>query len=297
MDVTLYERILDHLYEGVYFVDQTRKILYWNTAAERLTGYKAEEIIGKHCYANILNHVDASGKHLCINGCPLHQTLTDGEQREALVYLHHKDGHRVQVMVKTIPMRENGEIVGAIEVFIDESKQVETFKMIEDLKRLAMKDTLTELPNRRWAEMFLANQMQNFVAINQEFGIMMIDIDDFKLVNDIYGHDTGDKALKVIAKTMQNAFRRSDTVARWGGEEFIAILPGISKEKLSAVAETVRMLVEHSFLREIDKKDKTTISIGATIVKQGDTIDKLIKRADMGLYKSKQNGKNCVTVL
>lgn len=297
MEMTLYKRILDNLYEGVYFVDRTRKILYWNTAAEKLTGYSSEEMIGKHCYANILNHVDSSGKKLCAGGCPLHHTIQDGVEREALVYLHHKDGHRVEVMVKTIPLWEDNKVTGAVEVFISDKSKADTYKEIEDLREMAMKDALTNLPNRRWTETFLANHMQNYHAMDREFGVLMIDIDDFKGINDVYGHDTGDKVLKAIAKTMQNAFRRSDIVGRWGGEEFLAVLPGIDKMQLEKIAQKVRVLIEHSYLRDIAKEDKTTISLGATVVKEGDTIETLLKRADIGLYASKQNGKNTVTMV
>lgn len=79
-----YYSILENLQEGIYFVDSERKITFWNKGAEVITGFKAEEIIGKYCYDNILNHIDESGNKLCLQGCPLHETLKDGkiEQRK-----------------------------------------------------------------------------------------------------------------------------------------------------------------------------------------------------------------------
>jgi PAS domain S-box-containing protein len=93
----LYAVILGNIHEGVYFVDSERKITFWNKGAERITGYTEGEVVGHFCYDNILKHVNDEGLHLCLGGCPLHQTLSDGQGREALVYLHHKEGYRVPV--------------------------------------------------------------------------------------------------------------------------------------------------------------------------------------------------------
>ena len=115
--------ILDNIYGGVYYVDQNRKIRYWNKEAEKITGFSKAEVIGKHCYDNILQHVDDQGTNLCHNGCPLHATMEDGKKREANVYLHHKDGQRIPVTIRTVPLKdEKNEIVGAVELFLKNIK-------------------------------------------------------------------------------------------------------------------------------------------------------------------------------
>ena len=93
--------LIMHLFEGVYIVDTTRKIVFWNSGSEKITGFTAEEVVNKQCYSNILRHVTADGKELCFGGCPLHKTLDTGEVQQNQVFLHHKDGHRIPVMVKT----------------------------------------------------------------------------------------------------------------------------------------------------------------------------------------------------
>ncbi|MBP9826841.1 MAG: PAS domain S-box protein, partial [Thermoanaerobaculia bacterium] len=90
IDGTLQHQILDHLYDGLYVVDQERTIVYWNPAAARLTGYTSEQMVGRHCFDNLLNHVDAAGCSLCQGRCPLVATMGDGDAREALVYLRHQ---------------------------------------------------------------------------------------------------------------------------------------------------------------------------------------------------------------
>jgi PAS domain S-box-containing protein len=94
--------LIPYLYEGVFVVNRDRKILFWNEGSVRITGYSQEEMVNSYCYQNILQHVDEKGTLLCIEGCPLNATLQDGKIREARVFLKHKDGYRIPVMVKTL---------------------------------------------------------------------------------------------------------------------------------------------------------------------------------------------------
>src|SRR5512139_2403015 len=100
----IYKSLLDNLYDGVYLVDRERRINYWNRGAERITGYKVVEAVGRNCHENFLRHVDAQGNQLCLVGCPLSATMADGEPRSEQVYLLHKNGHRVPVLVRAAPM-------------------------------------------------------------------------------------------------------------------------------------------------------------------------------------------------
>jgi diguanylate cyclase (GGDEF)-like protein/PAS domain S-box-containing protein len=296
MDKTeLYDTILSNTYEGIYFVDVERTITFWNGGAERITGFMAKDVIGKHCRDNILNHVDETGKKLCLDGCPLHSTMQDGETRETSVYLHHKDGHRVPVSVRAIPLYEIGEIIGAIEVFIDDSEKHEVQRNIEEYKVLAMVDQLTLLPNRRHIDSFLASKFNEYKELGIKFGILFMDIDKFKLFNDNYGHDVGDKVLKMISKTFLAATRSTDLIGRFGGEEFIAILVGVDETALKSKAERIRMLVENCLLDVDGEALKVTISIGAAIINEQDSVDLILKRADELLYRSKEEGRNRVT--
>jgi PAS domain S-box-containing protein len=90
MDDISHEKLLENLFDGVYYVDRDKTIVYWNKAAERISGFARSEVIGKRCSDNILRHINDEGHELCIEGCPLAQSLTDGKIREADVYLHHR---------------------------------------------------------------------------------------------------------------------------------------------------------------------------------------------------------------
>jgi PAS domain S-box-containing protein len=155
------KEILEKFYEGIYFVDTTRKILFWNKGAEDISGYTAEEVMNKHCFDNILMHVDDEGNQLCKNGCPLHKTLQDHQYREAKVYLHHKNGHRVPVYIRTFSIfDDNNNLLGALEIFSDASFQKEILKK---LKKLIMIDKLTGIPNRRYFEAQFDSKLLNFL--------------------------------------------------------------------------------------------------------------------------------------
>ncbi|MDF1617940.1 sensor domain-containing diguanylate cyclase [Petrocella sp. FN5] len=292
----LYENLLNYVYEGMYFVDVDRKITFWNQGAERITGYKAEEVVGSYCYDNILNHVDEKGNKLCFGGCPLHATIKDGKNRDAHVYLQHKSGSRINVKVRTTPIIENGKNIGAVELFIEEvDKFAEFFELVE-LREIAYRDQLTGLPNRRFLDENLMYQMEMARKLDVSVGIAFIDIDFFKKVNDTYGHLMGDETLKVLAKTLTKGLRTSDIVGRWGGEEFILILPNSDSISLEVLCEKLRMLVENSSVDRSNTDLKITISIGATIMRKSDTLESIINRADCLLYESKENGRNRVTI-
>ncbi len=292
----LYRKLLNQIDDGIYFVDRERTISYWNLAAERITGYTAEEVVGSKCYDNILNHIDKKGVHLCHVGCPLLKTMQDGLDRQAPVYLSHKLGHRVPVSIKSMPIYDKGLIVGAIEIFTDRDQPYNLLESIEELKVLAHFDPLTGLANRRKVNDFLAQHQNNQNELDIPFGVVMADIDFFKKVNDTYGHDAGDEVLKMTAKVLASVGRKSDLVGRWGGEEFTGIFPGISMGFLASSAEKMRVLIEESAIYYKEETIKISISIGATMSRKGETLADLLCRADELLYCSKSSGRNRVSM-
>jgi diguanylate cyclase (GGDEF)-like protein/PAS domain S-box-containing protein len=293
----LYKNILDNLSEGVYFVDPDRRITYWNRGAESITGYKAAEVIGKHCADCVLIHVDDAGHQLCLTHCPLTESLNSRQSHRADVYLHHKDGHRVPVEVRVSPiLDEAGNPVGAVESFSDNTSKIASNERIQILEEQALLCPLTKVGNRRYARMNLETRLNEFRRYGWRFGLLFIDIDHFKQVNDTYGHDAGDEVLKMVAKTLLTALRESDFVSRWGGEEFLIALSNTNAEKLAIVAERCRALTESSVLDKDGARLRVTISIGATLAEPEDSLESIVRRADLLLYQSKTSGRNRVSL-
>jgi diguanylate cyclase (GGDEF)-like protein/PAS domain S-box-containing protein len=296
-DETFYKKLIDNLYDGVYFVDTNRIITYWNEASERITGYTRDQVVGRSCSENILNHCTELGDELCKNGCPLTATFVDGAQREADVFLHHADGHRVPVRVRVSPIRdENGVITGAVETFSDNADLFKTRRQMRQLEEVVTKDTLTGVGNRLFGEMRLKTALLQANLTNIPFGLLFIDLDGFKSVNDKYGHELGDRVLRMVANTLVTNLREKDAIIRWGGEEFLALMDVTDAGTLKRIAEKLRNLIEHSNLKMSAGIVGVTASVGATLAQNDDTLETLVARADRLMYASKQSGRNRVTL-
>ena len=297
MKRTFYQELIDDLYDGVYFVDKDRVITYWNKGAEALTGYSMSNALGKSCNDDFLAHVNEKGQNLCLGGCPLREAIENGKSSEGEIYLHHRDGHRVPVTTKVFPIiDENDEISGAVEIFSDNSSHVANKRRIDELQELALLDPLTQIGNRRYLELTLESKLAETVRYNNQLALFFIDIDDFKEINDIHGHDVGDEALRVAAKTFNAVIRPMDALGRWGGEEFIAAASNVNKEAVKAIAERFRSFIEGSSVPVNSEKLRFTVTIGGTIARQKDDLASLVKRADALMYEGKKKGKNQVII-
>lgn len=288
-----FERLFDSLYDGVYFVDHARRILYWNRGAEQLTGYARDEVVGSYCYDNILDHLDVGGCNLCQTGCPLVDTIRDGRPITGRVFLRHKDGRRIAVDVHVMPLyNDRGEIIGGVEVFRDASSTVALESAYNRLRTLAEKDPLTGVANRRFLDGALAEQIAMLERTGIPFSVVLIDLDHFKSVNDEHGHGVGDQALVRFARLLDTLCRGTDVAGRFGGEEFLLILPGSRLEAAALVAERVRRAVPEATPREMG--GRLTASLGVAEAVVGDTAETLLARADAALYRAKHNGRDRV---
>lgn len=293
-----YKDIIDNLYDGVYFVDRDRRITYWNKGAERITGYKANKVIGRFCRDNILNHITANGVELCLTNCPLAASMEDGQPREAEVFLHHHDGHRMPVVVRASPIHnKDGEIIGAVETFSNNDQVIQTRRQVDELRQSVFTDPLTGAGNRRHLEegiRAVQTEMERGIGIA---GLIFIDIDNFKQINDTYGHEIGDQILLMVTRTLKHNLRSTDMLGRWGGDEFIAIIHDVhGLSALQDIAKKLRVMVESSRLDLEIARLSITVSIGATLIQTGETSEDFFKRADQLMYKSKQAGRNQITV-
>jgi diguanylate cyclase (GGDEF)-like protein/PAS domain S-box-containing protein len=292
-----YEKLLDQLYDGVYFVDRERRITYWNAGAERITGYGRAEVVGRFCFHNILRHVDKEGRHLCLRGCPLQASIGDGQPRSTEVFLHHRDGYRVPVRVRVTPILDQaGAVVGAAEVFSQKTARAEAERRLSDLRRRLLIDQLTQVPNRQYVEQAISARLHELRSGGQPFGVLFIDIDRFKSFNDRHGHHIGDQALKTVASTLAGCVRPTDVVARWGGEEFLGVFGEVDAEGLDAVCQKLLVVVRNSDVLVGERHLALSVSIGATMARLDDDRESLVKRADRLLYQSKAQGRDRATV-
>ena len=300
-DQELYRIILGQINDGVIIVDQERRITYWNGAAEAITGFSPTEVLGSHCYQH-LQHMTEHGEGVCQERCPLVRCITEAPVQEIESYVAHKTGHRVPMLVRAFPVQDDaGNVVGAVEIFRDNTERMMALDSLSELHRAAMIDPLTGVGNRRFGEMTLNSRLENLRLYGINFGVLFIDVDKFKRINDTFGHDIGDEVLKMISRTLAVNLRGPDALCRWGGEEFLSIVSHLGRPEqlmtapLSA-SQKLLALVKHSSFASGDQSIHVTVSIGATMARPDDTIDTIVKRADQLMYQSKIKSGNTVTV-
>lgn len=192
------------------------------------------------------------------------------------------------------PDNEIGAISQEIEKITTDglySKSRELVQLNDRLKEKAATDQLTKLNNRRHIDEELTNLYERLTRYNNPFSVILIDLDWFKKVNDIYGHQLGDTTLQELAKILKESVRYVDCVGRWGGEEFIILCPETHFGDAKNLAERIRSSVENT---EFTIQSKVTISAGVAECSRAESIDSLIYRVDKNLYIAKENGRNTV---
>lgn len=251
-------------------------ITFASSAFCRLSGYTKEQLNGQtHA---IMKDPQAS-KELFTN---MWNTITSGNVWHGEMSNMDINDRRYWVKAYIAPIYENNQIVGytSIKEDITDKKRVE---------ELATKDYLTKLYNRHYITARLQEMELDYQRTKEKFCVIILDIDYFKNVNDTYGHLVGDKVLIDVANNIKDSCRASDIVGRWGGEEFLIILPRIDENNCYSVADKIRQAVERANFDEIGS---VTVSIGLCIYQ--DDLETTLKLADERLYKAKKNGRNQV---
>jgi diguanylate cyclase (GGDEF)-like protein/PAS domain S-box-containing protein len=288
--------LLNSLREGVYITDRSRKILFWNRGAEKITGFPAKDVVGSSCGDNLLNHVDSKGTNLCTSGCPLLRVLQEGQESESTLFLRHREGHRLPVKVRIIPLKDAaGNVLGAAETFLDDSSGSGAAEKLNLYRDLALKDQVTGIGNRRYGEIYLRSRFAAFQESKWPFGVGKIAVNDMPQINASYGHDQGDQLLKVVATSISKIMNTGDFIARWGGGEFLLILPSVrSKADLVALGNRLKLVAQRSSLWVGGRILLPSISFGGTLIQEGDSSETLLQRASRALLTSKNDKEHMI---
>jgi len=295
--------IIEFLPDATFVINQDRKVIAWNRAIEEMTGVSKEDIIGKENYACALpfynkqepilvDMIFLNDRETKCNTIKIKEKTLSKE-----IFLPAKgEGEGAYFLVTAGPLFNNeGNLVGAIKSIRDITDR----KLIEkQLRYLATHDSLTGVPNR----LFLEENIKRAVARakrGHESAILLIDLDNFKLVNDTLGHHAGDKLLLSIAGLLKNNLRSEDLLARLGGDEFAVLMEGATAEDAMVVAEKLRRLVDENELCLVFYKYcfNVSLSIGITMIDGTIPPHKLLSLADTALYRAKEEGRNKVVFL
>jgi diguanylate cyclase (GGDEF)-like protein/PAS domain S-box-containing protein len=268
--------------------DLNNKIVFVNTGFEQLTGYQQEEVLGKepsflwHSLTNQpLTDADVAPPSKVKSKKNIHFQTQEPNLRKdgSLFFVDQSIAHILDHAEKTTH-------------YVSFSKDAtDRLKRELALKDLASKDVLTGQLNRRAGEQLL-KQYDNEKQLSKKLlCLIMMDVDNFKKINDTFGHAVGDDILKSSSQLLKSKARNTDSVIRWGGEEFLIIVPDSSLKAALELAERIRKSLEQNM---DSKVGCVTASFGVAEMRPDEGTASLINRADKALYKAKQNGKNCV---
>ncbi len=176
----------------------------------------------------------------------------------------------------------------------EKNRQLE--ELLTKLEILAITDSLTQIYNRRYFESVIEKEFENTLRYKTPASCMMIDTDNFKSINDDFGHRIGDIVLKSIAQIIKNNLRKVDVVARWGGEEFIAILPRTTKEDTFIAAQRILKAISDNKFEGVNRSVTVSIGIASIPDESIDNAEKLIHKADTAMYEAKKCGRNRVII-
>ena len=290
MSPEVYRSVLESLPTGIYLVDRNRRITLWNDSAEKLTGYLRQEMIGRGCYDDLMLHCDGSSAVLCDVSCPLLQTMHDGQPRELDVFIRHKDGQRIPVRIRAVPIHdEQGAIVGAAECM--DERPVFPIPDIHPWRfgaTLSM-DAAAEVPDHQAILARLLAGLEDFAAGHIPFGVLSIVIDGLDRLRHRDGHQAVNAVLHVTARTLSRSLGPNGMIgsgSREFNDRFTAIVENSTVEALQKTAGLLKRLVSLEAIPWWGDRISVTLSMGGTMVCAGDTPESLLDRADAALGAS-----------
>ncbi len=292
MDITekhekdeLFRHLAENNPSGVLLYDfKNNRVIYANRALSEITEYTVEELISMKDPLSIVHPKDRKTVKRYIS------RRHRGERGtfSYTVRFVTRWGRIRWVKVTSSVITYRGEEVTFVTLTDITAEKIRERK----LRELATLDQLTRVYNRHALVMFLEKQLFSAERYGTPFSVVLFDVDNFKSVNDTYGHLTGDRVLRTLARLIRRNIRKTDIFGRWGGEEFLLILP--FSDSPYFVAEKLRRLVEgHRF----ERAGRITVSAGATAYREGDDLNSIVTRADTALYTAKSKGKNRTVVL
>lgn len=286
--------LLNSLIEAVIFVDAHGVIRDWNEAAARMTCIAASAVLHNEWRPTILSLMNCEGEDVAPVDCPVATTIRTQVGVSGRYRIKRCDGTRVPIDLRSVLVSSKSQgMRGVLLLLQDLSDKSRLERSVLKLQRQVIQDPLTGVANRAEMDRMLAELT---AGEGSSFSLIICDIDHFKSVNDVYGHQAGDEALVRVAQLLTAQSHANDLVCRYGGEEFVMICPGIDVVSATRRAEATRLAIEETELSMLDNTHITS-SFGVTQMQLGDTAETVFARADRALLQAKETGRNQVIQL
>ena len=304
----LSELALERVGLGIFAVDRDYRIVLWNRFMDEHSGLPAAKAIGCSFFDCFPDLPRAWLKRKFDTVFLLHSgSFSSWQYRPWLLPFEHDRPitgslDLMQQDCAFMPLIENGEVVAVCVTIADVTELAVAWKerevALEALRDSSERDALTGLYNRRHVDRRLQAEYNSWTRHQDAFAVLLFDIDHFKRINDTYGHPMGDAVLRKIAATVSPQLRNSDVVGRYGGEEFIVILPHCDEVGAAVVGEKIRAAIENDALEVSTGPLKVTVSVGGSVAYDGlPGVAALVSEADQALYDAKHGGRNQVCIV
>jgi diguanylate cyclase (GGDEF)-like protein/PAS domain S-box-containing protein len=272
----IFRRIVEQLEVGVYIVDRARKIQFWNHGAERITGFLAQDVVGRFCRDNILVHCNDHNPNLCGEECPLTEAMREGTARTGQIFLRHHSGYRIPVEIHVIPLHaEDGTIAGAAEIFSEHVSVPEFTSQNLVFAACGCLDEPTGVPNHGLTESYLREQLGLFNHHHIPFAVFVVRADRLHDFEVFHGHDAELAILSAIARTLRHSLRATDFLGRWCEDRFLVMLPYSGRTPLEPAVERLRNIVSCTAIPWWGDLLSVSISAGLVKAREGDTLESL----------------------
>ena len=290
------EQLVDNLSDGVVFTDPEGTITHWNSTMHRLTGIASKAIVGKS-WSNQSIRLRERDSSRELDACIVGDCLGSGITVARPMTIEQPGAEPTPVHVRVTPVTADAPGTrGSVVIIRDLSHERLMEEQLETLHEKTTKDPLTGVSNRSHFDDTLRHLIDRSSDGGPSFSLIICDIDHFKRVNDVHGHPAGDEALVSFASILESHSRDGDLVARYGGEEFLLLAVNCDNATAASRAEDIRVALEQTPLPSL-AHESVTASFGVTEYQSGDTSETIVSRADRGLLKAKDNGRNRVIQL
>ena len=284
-DAAILRTVLESLRSGVYVTDREKKILLWSDGAEQITGYLRHEIMGRPCQ-EVLAECGQGGEVLCHKECPLKDAMHDGKAHDQRVYVRHKLGHRLSLIVRAVPIRDShGLIIGAAKSFDTHQPTEDEEPRQNSLAVFGCLDSGTGFPHHGLTQTRLRESLESFHEHRLPFGILCVGIDKFEEFRKQHSHDAGEAAMRAVGRSIENALRPEDFLGRWSDEQFLIILANCPAMFVEKVALRILGVSRRAAIQWWGDWLSIPACIGQAAVESGDTIERLVARAHDSLVR------------
>jgi PAS domain S-box-containing protein/diguanylate cyclase (GGDEF)-like protein len=297
-DKEIFQAVLDVLDVGLCIVDRERTILYWNTAAERTTGYLRTEVLGRTSREDLVVEGDAGGGHQYRMASPLQETLDDGVGRQPKMYLRHKQGHRVPVHLRTAALRDaNGHVVAGVEWFTEEKSLEDSLGPAERSMARPDREHPEMVRSKMYMEALLQRSLEALAQEKRPFGVLLVKADQWEGLRKTHGQDAASSMLRVVEETLLYTLGPSDALGLWDEGEFLVVMPEATARGLELDADLLRGMVASAQFRWWGDRMPLTVSLGGLLVAEGRSLRHIMERARAAMEQSAGQGGNAVTVV